>query len=424
MMGTSLLSLPWAFAQSGFALGVFMVIFMGAICLYTCYLVLKSTDSVDKSKYEALEFTDVCEYHLGKTGKYSSVCFSLIALLGATTVYLVLLSNFLYNVGTFIYDHTSTTGSAINTTHHVNYSNFNVLCLSTVAPTNAHTAALTPSGAFFSVWQKQQAVPFFLLLILLPLSSFKSPTFFTKFNALGTISVFYIIAFVCIKSGSWGFHLSFKSTPEMEKTPLYNYNFPALTGTLGLALYIHNAILSIVRNQEKPQNNARDICIAYSLTTGTYFLISVIFYSCFPLAKRCIEQVLLDNFPAGDVMTFVARICLLFQMITVFPLLMYIIRVQTFATIYKKTYPSWLHVLVLNLVVIGIGILFAIVYPHVGHIIRYVGSISGLAYIFTLPCVVHLMIQKEKKSLTWTSTVLHSTLILLGVMNLIAQFMI
>ena len=57
----------------------------------------------DKSKYEALEFTDVCEYHLGKTGKYSSVCFSLIALLGATTVYLVLLSNFLYNVGTFIY---------------------------------------------------------------------------------------------------------------------------------------------------------------------------------------------------------------------------------------------------------------------------------------------------------------------------------
>ena len=31
--------------------------------------------------------------------------------------------------------------------------------------------------------------------------------------------------------------------------------FPALTGTLSLALFIHNCVLSIIRNQEKPENN-------------------------------------------------------------------------------------------------------------------------------------------------------------------------
>ena len=35
----------------------------------------------------------------------------------------------------------------------------------------------------------------------------------------------------------------------------------------------------------------RDLKIAYSLTAGTYFAIGLIFYSCFPLAKECIEQV-------------------------------------------------------------------------------------------------------------------------------------
>ncbi len=74
--------------------------------MYDCFLwreVLQYFLFSDKSRYEALEFTDVCEYHLGKTGKFFGISFSLIALLGATTVYLVLLSNFLFNVGQFIH---------------------------------------------------------------------------------------------------------------------------------------------------------------------------------------------------------------------------------------------------------------------------------------------------------------------------------
>ena len=52
-------------------------------------------------------------------------------------------------------------------------------------------------------------MPFFLLLILGPLINIKSPTFFTKFNALGTISVAYILVFVTYKASRWGFHVNF-----------------------------------------------------------------------------------------------------------------------------------------------------------------------------------------------------------------------
>ena len=55
---------------------------------------------------------------------------------------------------------------------------------------------------------------------------------------------------------------------------------------------------------------------------------------------------------------------------------------------------------------------------------RYVGSISGLAYIFALPCIVYLLIEQKKKSLSWGKVILHGGLVLFGFLNLISQFLI
>ena len=52
-----------------------------------------------------------------------------------------------------------------------------------------NTTTLTPSFTsdvtFHQYWDLQKTVPFFLILVLYPLIHFKSPTFFTKFNAVG-----------------------------------------------------------------------------------------------------------------------------------------------------------------------------------------------------------------------------------------------
>lgn len=50
-------------------------------------------------------------------------------------------------------------------------------------------------------------------------------------------------------------------------------------------------------------------------------------------------QNFLDNFPSSDVMVFVARTFLLFQMITVYPLLGYLVRVQMMGQIFGSHYP-------------------------------------------------------------------------------------
>lgn len=38
---------------------------------------------------------------------------------------------------------------------------------------------------------------------------------------------------------------------------VYSWKFPSLTGTLALSYFIHNAVLTILRNQKHPENNVR-----------------------------------------------------------------------------------------------------------------------------------------------------------------------
>lgn len=58
------------------------------------------TAYIDTSDWE---FPDVCKYYFGRLGQWSSLLFSMVSLIGAMVVYWVLMSNFLFNTGKFIY---------------------------------------------------------------------------------------------------------------------------------------------------------------------------------------------------------------------------------------------------------------------------------------------------------------------------------
>jgi len=455
MMGTSLLSMPWAIQQAGFACGISIIILLGVICLYTAHRVMNSPKALGTTK--DVEFTDVCHHYLGRPGYYTAITFSALSLLGAAIVYWVLMSNFLYNTVNFIYE---SVNNEWNVTVITNQSYTDVVCPKgiVVPPTYAppvtepwnltasmlgesvpvyepqilvrkvrssiyQTLAAIKNGdvLFHHIWHQTHTVPFFLLFLLAPIINFKSPTFFTKFNALGTVSVLYIVIFVSYKAYSWGFHVNF-TTPGEDYTPQFHWTFTSLTGILCLALYIHNAVISITRNQKNPENNGRDLTLAFMFTTGTYLLIGALFYSSFPLPKLCIEDNLLNNMASNDVMTFIARIFLLFQMTTVFPLLMYILRVQVMDAMFGNIYPSVWHVMGLNALVISCCILFAVFMPKIGTIIRFSGALCGLVYIFALPCIVFMLQRRATASLTPGIVIFHLILILLGLANFIVQF--
>nr|XP_057920579.1 neutral amino acid transporter 9 isoform X1 [Doryrhamphus excisus] len=435
MMGTSILSIPWGIKQAGFTLGILILIFTGLLMLYCCYIVLKSPKAIPYVDTSDWEFPDVCRYYFGKFGQWSSLVFSMVSLIGAMVVYWVLMSNFLYNTGQFIY----------NYAHHVNMSHpefgtngtDRVICpypntdsegnksISTLYPIAAgnHT---TDVDSFEHWWSKTNTIPLYLIILLLPLLCFRSASFFARFTFLGTISVIYLLVLVTIKAVRLGFHLDF-SWFEANKyyVPEFRLLFPQLTGVLTLAFFIHNCIITLMKNNKHQENNVRDLSVAYLLVGLTYLYVGVLIFAAFPappLDKDCIEPNFLDNFPSDDVMVFVARTFLLFQMITVYPLLGYLVRVQMMGQIFGNHYPSFFHVLALNSMIVGAGVLMAKFYPNIGSIIRFSGATCGLALVFVFPSLVHMISLRRQGTLRWPSALFHSFLILLGLANMVAQF--
>ncbi|CAH8544794.1 unnamed protein product [Schistosoma turkestanicum] len=423
IMGTSILVMPWAIQQAGFALGIFLIIFVAFIAWYCGYLVLKATDDLKiiqniRSSVVDLEFTDVCLYHLGKPGYILAIAFSMLALFGAIIVYYVLMCNFLYYTGEFIYHKiTDANSSRIDQTFILwnktitgaTCSNLPLIPLedheNIIIPhvTQMHevllsdnTSNITSSmSTYHRLWSKTRTVPAWLLIIIIPLISIKSPTFLSKFNALGTICVFYLVILVCIKAGQWGINMDFSSKHPYRIVPQAQATFISLTGICSLAFFCHNTLHTLTRTQKRPENNIRDIAIAFFLVALTYLSIGLIFYSTFPLAKSCIEDNLLNNL-ITDIPVFIGRFFSLLQMFTVFPMILYVLRVQIMTVLFKKAYPGFIHVTILHVFILGLSLTFSMLMPKIGTIIRFSGSLCGLVYMFTLPPLIYLL---NKRSL-------------------------
>ncbi|XP_034296775.1 neutral amino acid transporter 9 isoform X2 [Pantherophis guttatus] len=432
MMGTSILSIPWGIKQAGFTTGICIIPLMGILTLYCCYRVVKSRSMIPSVDTSTWEFPDVCKYYFGSFGQWSSLLFSLVSLIGAMVVYWVLMTNFLFNTGKCIYNYIHD----INVTDIVPGTNGSnrVICPSDGThkiPGNA-TFEFTSTNAvgfeeFEKWWDKSKTVPFYLTIILL-LLNFKSPSFFAKFNILGTVSVIYLVILVTMKAALLGFHLEFDWTAtNVYFVPEFRILFPQLTGVLTLAFFIHNCVITLLKNNRNQEKNVRDLSIAYLLVSLTYLYVGVLIFASFPsppLSKECIEQNFLDNFPSNDMMSFLARIFLLFQMVTVYPLLGYLARVQFLGHVFGNVYPSFFHVLLSNIIIVGTGVAVARFYPNIGGIIRYSGATCGLAFVFVYPSIIYIISLHRENQLTWFALISHFLIILLGVANLMAQFLI
>ncbi|KAL0964998.1 hypothetical protein UPYG_G00275460 [Umbra pygmaea] len=440
MMGTSILSIPWGIKQSGFTLGIIILVSMGLLTLYCCLRVLRSPKSIPYIDTSDWEFPDVCNYYLGKLGQWSSLLFSMVSLIGAMVVYWVLMSNFLFNTGKFIYNYAynvsmSDTDFGTNGSERVicpfpdtddkgkNDSSLSALYRLSDSNSSYHG---NDTALFDHWWSKTNTIPFYLIVLLLPLLNFRSASFFARFTFLGTISVVYLIFLVTLKAVRLGFHLEFHWFDSTDIfVPEFRLLCPQLTGVLTLAFFIHNCIITLMKSNKHQENNVRDLSVAYLLVGLTYLYVGVLMFAAFPsppLSKDCIEPNFLDNFPSSDVLVFVARTCLLFQMTTVYPLLGYLVRVQIMSQIFGKHYPGFFHVLTLNIIIVAAGVCMAKFYPNIGSIIRYSGATCGLALVFVLPSLVHMISLKRRGELSWPSALFHSLLIVLGVANVAGQF--
>ncbi|CAE1321854.1 SLC38A9 [Acanthosepion pharaonis] len=131
-----------------------------------------------------------------------------------------------------------------------------------------------------------------------------------------------------------------------------------------------------------------------------------------------------DNLPLNDIWAVIARLFIFLQLGAIFPLLIYVFRIQLLHVTFKVIWPGLHIVILLNLFICGLCIVFACFLPYIGKVIGYVGAFCGFSYALALPLSVYLLSSYEKGTLTGPIFTIHVLLMMLGLANFIAQFFV
>ncbi len=368
--------MQWAFTNSGFGTGLACILLIGLICCYTAVLVARVSNGSD--------FQLVVEKHMGRVWRLIADVTSILVLYGAVIAYDILMSNALYKFVLVFMPASSSSGS-------VSYRYW--------------TPAMAAGVIFVAVF---------------PLCNLRSLDVLIKLNSFGVFCVVYMLFFIVFKSFyDERQNIDFPTLPEYESHWYY------LAGILVLSFFLHNFVVPILRNNEKQQNNVRDLSIGYTLVGVSLALVGGSAYLCYGQKTLALQQDFLSMFANNDILAASARVSLIIQLTTVMPVVMFIIRTQTFqlyTDLTKRPHPSHWFVVLLNLVIIASTTMFAIFYPNIGTVLRFTGAACGLIYIFLLPIYVYCASLREKGQLSVASMIFHGLLLAIGFAIFFAQF--
>eukprot|EP00004_Rigifila_ramosa_P020871 TRINITY_DN5474_c0_g1_i1.p1 TRINITY_DN5474_c0_g1~~TRINITY_DN5474_c0_g1_i1.p1 ORF type:complete len:498 (+),score=122.02 TRINITY_DN5474_c0_g1_i1:160-1494(+) len=378
MIGSTLLTMPWGYAQAGLIGGVGSVFFLGAISYYTCALV------VDDGAAVSDDFIETCRYYLGPKGRIASWACSVLIFLGALIAYSILLSDSLFSI-------VNTIGKWAG-------------------------AEDVSDDSEYATWDKNTAV-LVLMAAIFPLTMLKKLGILLKLNSLGIASVVYMIFFVTGKSGE-----KMATVDKLATAPIES-GVGQFAGILTLSYFSHSFVQTILKNNAEQKNNKRDLAAAYILVGICYGLPGMLAYIAYGEEPDGLEQNFLNNLGDNDIGAFIARLLLLFQLYLVFPTLLYIFRIQFFGVVLGTTDLPFKILAPTNALIVGVCIVFAIFYPNVGDVLRYAGAVCGGTIVFVLPILNRYQALKmEGKTMTPASYFLHACIIGIGVASLASQF--
>jgi len=413
MMGTSLLTMPWAFLTVGYLQGIVIHAIMCLLSVYLGYLVLNnSARFVTPLSPTMPEFDIVARMVCGEWARWVSFIGSFLLVSGAYIVYWIIMVQLLYTSVNSIYNTAMNfeMGPQSAPIYQKNCTN------TTLQSTLCH-------GSAIPYWSETHTVPFLLIPLFLPILQARKVTFFLKLSAFGTVTILILIFYAIVKAATWGINVSYEETSP-EYIQEFTWKGPAMTGILSMAYFFHNSIITLFKHNKDPRKSTRDMAIGTFLVFATYLTFGLLIYFCFPFDKNLIRQNFLETAVVKDVFSIVLQVIYLFRMISVFPVLCVVQRIQFMETVCKTENPSRIGIFVYNVLICTSCVLCAIFFPNIGDIIRYVGAFCAMFLMFIFPCLIHLLLQRREHKTTWKSLSLHTLIILIGVSNFITQFLI
>lgn len=383
MIGTAVVSLPWAFQQSGLALGSIIAFVSYLISFYTCQLIVMTQG-------DDADFSDTLKKYFGNKGYYAGILSPILLITGAVTVLFVIMSQLTYPIFLAIY--------AWTTGNH---------------PKPITTPDLTQFSSSYT------AIILFFLTVAI--CSKKDLAIFVKMGSFGAFAIMTLLVFI-IAVGVIGLQsTTYEFGPNSENIAtdwlditaprtltLFNKNFSPIAGILCAGYFLHTCSVPIMRSAEKPENNMRDLFISYTMVFLSYLFVGAFGYIGFmgidfrnffynerdkKIAGQ-IDQNCLNMFDYTNIPAFILRIAICFILFSTYPLISHFLKNLLKNLFWRKAELSSTTEFMLTLSLSVIPLLCALFYPNVGTLLSYVGALSGFVIIYLLPVMVYLKMRK------------------------------
>lgn len=121
-------------------------------------------------------------------------------------------------------------------------------------------------------------------ILLFPVINMKEITFLIKISSKGIFFVSFLLLFVYYTGLKSFFDTSFdyEYIKNNGKSPshisLFGDDPSKLAGALSLGYFTHTIIIPVIKNNENPRNNKRDLFLGYLLVFITYTTIGIVGY--------------------------------------------------------------------------------------------------------------------------------------------------
>ena len=373
MIGSSIVSIPYNVYNAGIIPTIFIGLLYGYICYLTCSIVVRLGGKEE-------DFAEVVYryFYFGfgkkaaKFGKYLQIVFNLLINIGATLIYFVIINQNLYPC----------------------------ICLFLrVFDININSEDLEPHFNKFSLFY----CAIIISIIVFPLTILKRMHCLVKFNSFGIYFVAALLIFL-IYTGISGmannsYKFEYKENIEGNKERylfLLGENPGLLTGTLSIGMFCHSVILPLMKNNRNPANNQRDLFLGYVCVTLTYIIIGIFGYIGFSGSE--FSSAFQDNwfrfFESDNYFIFALRLLNVFQLISIFPILFYVVRTQLFSTFLKPfiSTQSFIPIIIFSVSLLFFCILILyFCYDTLGKLIGYIGAGTALILIYTIGPVINMI---------------------------------
>eukprot|EP00794_Sanderia_malayensis_P003204 gene3204-3680_t len=234
-------------------------------------------------------------------------------------------------------------------------------------------------------------------VIVLPSLFIKRMSIISWFSLLAVLalmaSVFLMMAFTITKYQKW----------KLSNIPAFNPStFPIGFGIVVFSYSAHSVFPSIESSMRKPQQFNMMMNWAFALAAIVKALLGVLMVLAFGNDTREVATVnLLEN--AGFSIT--ANALVITNAILVIPLVMFVVSesfddvmLQYFPHLNKDSKYHWVWLLMTRPMLLSCALFIAIIVPHFGLLMGFVGSFTGTCLCFIFPCWFYLKLRWHKIS--------------------------